>query len=285
MTSWNEMKILVILLGGSLFGLPASALGAPNSQLALTLGFDYASGNYGTSQTSESYSTSLIIGYTPSERLDFSLGIPYLYQSSGSTVSLGGMRFPMQNSSGATGGSSGSGMGGMGGGSTTSSATNSQTGPGDVNLTAGYTLLTESASSPMLRPLAYIKAPTADKDKGLGTGAFDFGAGLSVGKLFGDLSVYGETLYVVPGSTAAYKPDNYMTYQASISDQLTQKLNTGLAISGASAAFAGNSAALEVQIKSSYRVTELQSVGAYLGQGLSNSSPDYMVGFYGALRF
>jgi len=286
MKSGENMKISGLLLG-LLFFLATSALCAPNPALTVSLGFDFASGNYGTSQTSDSYSIPLIIGYNPSERLDFSLEIPYLYQSGGSTVSLGGMRFPMQTS-GSSGGTSGSGMGGiggMGGGSTTTSGTNSQTGLGDITLTAGYMLRPESATAPMLRPIVYIKAPTADENKGLGTGAFDFGGGLSVGKVFGHWSAYAETLYVAPGSTSAYKPDNYWTYQGTVSYQLTRRLNTGLAVSGATAAFAGNSAALEVRLRSGYRLSERGSVGVYLGQGLSDSSPDYTAGFYGAISF
>ncbi|WP_020677974.1 transporter [Geopsychrobacter electrodiphilus] len=285
MTSLNNMKTWVLLLGmGLFFCLSTSALGAPNPQLSVSLGFDFASGNYGTSQTTDSYSIPLIIGYYPTERLDFSLEIPYLYQSAGSTVSLGGIRFPMQTSGSTTGGTAG---GGMGSGSTTTSTsqTKSQSGLGDITLTTGYTLLPESATTPMLRPLIYLKAPTADKDKGLGTGAFDFGAGLSAGKVFGDWSLYAETLYVTPGSTTTYNPNNYWTYQGSVRYQLTQKLDAGLALSGATTAFAGNPDALEVQLQSRYRVSEQGSVGAYLGQGLSNSSPDYTAGFYGAVSF
>ncbi len=287
MKSGENMKICGLLSGLLLF-LSTSALCAPNPPLSVSLGFDFASGNYGTSQTIDSYSIPLIIGYNPGVRLDFSLEIPYLYQSGGSTVSLGGMRFPMQTSGSSPGGTSGGGMGGMGDmgeGSTTTSGTNSQTGLGDITLTAGYTLFPESATAPMLRPIVYLKAPTADKDKGLGTGAFDFGGGLSVGKVFGDWSAYAETLYVAPGSTSAYKPDNYWTYQGAVSYQLTRKLYAGLAISGATAAFAGNSAALEVQLRSGYRLSERGSVGAYLGQGLSDSSPDYTAGFYGSISF
>ncbi|WP_083928839.1 transporter [Geopsychrobacter electrodiphilus] len=289
MKTWKYLTLrsgLLLIIPSLLFCLSTSALGASNPQFSVSLGFDFASGNYGTSQTTDSYSIPLIIGYYPSERLDFSLEIPYLYQDAGSTVSLGGTRFPMQTSGSMTGGTSGSGMGGMGSGTTTStSQTKSQTGLGDVTLTTGYTLFPESDTTPMLRPLVYLKFPTADKNKGLGTGAFDFGAGLSVGKVFGDWSLYAEALYVTPGSTTAYNPDNYWTYQGSVRYQLTRKLDAGLALSGATAAFAGNPDELEVQLQTRYRVSQQGSIGAYLGQGLSDSSPDYTAGFYGAISF
>jgi Putative MetA-pathway of phenol degradation len=277
MKHWNSITksgMSLMTLFCLIFCLSTSALGAAET-FTLSLGFDFASGDYGTAQTTDSYRVPLTIGYVPTDRLDFTLEIPYLYQSNSSTVSLGGMRFPMRNS--------GSGPGGMGG--TTSSMTASQNGLGDVNLTAGVVLLDESETTPMIRPLAYVKAPTADKDKGLGTGAFDFGGGLSVGKDFGDWALYTEALYVVPGSSSVYKPDNYWTYQGSVSHPLTPKLDAGVEISGATAAFSGNSGALEVQLKTSYQISPRGSLGGSLSMGLSNSSPDYTAGVYGAINF
>lgn len=275
----KQLRIWTSLLLILLF-CPVTMVLAADMPFSVSLGFDFASGDYGTSQTTDSYRVPLTIGYYPSDRLDFSLEFSYLYQSDSSTVTLGGMRFPGQNS----GGSSGGGMGGMGGGSA-ARVTNSQSGVGDINLTAGYILVEESNSSPMLRPLFYLKVPTADEEKGLGTGAFDFGGGLSLGKGFGDWFLYAETLYIVPGETSAYQPDNYWTYQGAARYPLTQSLDVGFAVSGATAAFAGNPDALEAQLTSSYRVSQRGSIGAYLGTGLSDSSPDYTGGVYGSISF
>ncbi len=278
-----KMRTNVQLGGGLLLGLvllfcqATTVLGADDAPFSVSLGFDFASGDYGTSQTTDSYSIPLYISYYPSDRLDFHLEIPYLYQSNSSTVSLGGMRFPMQGS----GSTSGSGMGG----GRTASVTDSQSGLGDISLTAGYVLSGGSGTAPMIRPLVYLKLPTADKDKGLGTGAFDFGAGLSVGTGFGNWSVYAEALYILPGSTSAYNPDNYWTYLGSVYYQLTRKFEYGFALSGATAAFVDNPDALEVQLKSSYQLSSQWNLGAYLGKGLSDSSADYTTGFYWTVSF
>lgn len=283
---WNYTALKrcgALLLGvvGMLFMLTTPALAATDGQLSLSLGFEFASGDYGTDQTTDSYRIPLTVDYLPNDKLDFELVIPYLHQSNGNTVSLGGMRFPMHN---ATSGG-GSGMGGMGGGSSTTTASGSQSGLGDITLTAGYALLAETADSPLLRPLLYAKFPTADENKGLGTGAFDFGGGLSLAKNFGPWSTYAEALYIVPGSSSDFDPDNYWSYQASAGYALSQKLSCGLALSGATAAFADANNALEVQLKVDYLTSPKGSVGGYLAKGLSNGSPDYGAGVYAAINF
>jgi hypothetical protein len=253
-------------------------MAAENPPFSVSLGFDFASGDYGTTQTTDSYSLALNVSYFPDDRFDFYLEIPYLYQSNSSTVSLGGMRVPMQTSSGTS-------TSGMGGGGGTSSTTTSQSGPGDISLTTGYILITEMTARPMIRPLVYLKIPTADKDKGLGTGAFDAGAGLSIAKGFNAWTLYAETLYILPGSSADYKPDNYWTYLGSIHYQLSRRTGYGVAVSGSTAAFSGNDDALEVRLKTDYQLSETQSIGAYVGKGLSDSSADFAAGFYGAINF
>jgi len=295
MKLWQNLtagNILFPALVGFLILLPSHSLGETASSFSISLGFEFASGDYGTTQTSDSYSIPLTIGYYPGERFDFTLEIPYLYQSDSSTVSLGNNRVPTQTSSSPTGGQ---GMGGPGGGinavpaavtgEATTVTSSSQSGLGDISLTAGFLLITESTSVPMIRPLAYIKIPTADKEKGLGTGAFDFGGGLSVAKNFGNLATYVEALYNYPGTTSTYGPDNYLTYQGSLRYQLTQNLNLGGAVSGGTPAFAEASDYLEIQVTSSYRVSQRGSLGVYLGKGLTDSSPDYTTGFYGAISF
>lgn len=281
----KQLEIWSGLLLILLFCPARMVLAAPVTPLTLSLGFDFASGDYGTTQTTDSYRVPLTIGYYPSARLDFSLEFSYLYQNGDSTVFLGGRPFPMHGSGGMSGGTGGmSGTGGMGG-TTASSVTSSQSGVGDISLTAGYALFEESDSSPMLRPLVYVKVPTADDDKGLGTGAFDYGVGLSIAKGFGDWFLYAESLYIIPGSTSTYQPDNYLTYLGSARYLLTQKLDVGCELSGATAAFAENPDALEAQLTTNYQVSQRESVGAYLGTGLSDSSPDITGGLYGSLSF
>src|SRR2546425_10427123 len=67
-------------------------------------------------------------------------------------------------------------------------------GVGDVLLKVSYTILEEKALIPEIAPYVKIKFPTADENRGLGTGEYDETVGVDVSKrlidgLFGYLSV------------------------------------------------------------------------------------------------
>lgn len=279
----KTVKTLLRCAVGLLLFQATLAFGAAASSSSISLGFDYASGDYGTDQTTDSYQIPVTFAYAPNDRLDFSLVIPYVYQNNSATVVLGGTRTPVHHAG--TGG--GAGMGGMGSGTSASTVNvnDSQSGLGDITLTTGFVLMPEAGPIPSLRPLVYIKFPTADEDKGLGTGATDLGGGLSLAKKFGDWSTYVEALYIAPGSTTYYNPDNYWTYLASASYRLSERLNCGIDLSGATAAFDAGTDALEVQAKVSYWTSKQGNVGGYVAKGLSDGSADYGAGIYGTLSF
>lgn len=272
------------------FGLLASPAWSAEQRFSLGLGFELATGDYGTDLTTDSYRIPLTVNLYPSDRIDLSLEIPYIYQNNSTTVSLGGIRFPGMDGSGGSGGSGmeGSGMiGRFGGGSGagTGDGTKSQSGLGDITLTTGCIVLKESAAIPLIRPIAYVKFPTADEEKGLGTGEFDYGGGLSLAKWFGDWSAYVEGVYVLPGSSSDFKPDDYWTYLGSVGYRFTDHFSSGLALSGATAAFDGAPDALEAKVRFSHWTSERASLGGYVAMGLSAGSPDYGLGVYGAISW
>ena len=311
MRTRNNLKRLGILLLGA-FGLlllqPSPVLAANQDHFSLSLGFEFSSGDYGTDQTTDSYRIPLTLDYAPNQKLDFELVIPYIHQSNGATIPLGGMRFSMQNStvgsgsgsggmdggSGSGGMGSGSGSGGMGSGSgsagtsvvsSAAASSGSQSGLGDLTLTVGYTLIDETRSSPLFRPLMYLKFPTADETRGLGTGAFDFGGGLSLAKTLGNWATYAEILYIAPGSSDTFDPDHYWSWQTSASYRFTERLSTGIGLSGATSAFAGGDAALQAKLTVDYMVSQRGSLGGYLAKGLTDGSADFGVGIFAAIGF
>jgi hypothetical protein len=276
--------LAVLVLG--LLALPAWSA---EQRFSLGLGFEFATGDYGTDLTTDSYRVPLTLSYYPSDRIDLALEIPYIYQSAGTTVSLGGMRFPGASGTGSgMDGRGGSGMmGDFGAASSddTEDRTESRSGLGDITLTAGYILMEESAAIPLVRPIGYVKFPTADEDEGLGTGEFDFGGGLSLAKWFGRWSTYIEGMYIAPGSSADFEPDNYWTYQGSLGYRFTDHLSSGVALSGATAAFDGAPDALEAKARINYWISERASLGGYVAKGLSDGSPEFGMGIYGAISW
>jgi len=151
-------------------------------------GFEFSSGKYGTNTRTESIYAPLTVMVTPTDRLGLSLEIPFVYQSNSNVVSSiarGGMQGSKTTMLPAGGMS---GMSSSGSGTSSSSATTNQSesGLGDITLKAGYILLPENDSMPQIRPTAFVKFPTADKNKSLGTGEFDEGLAVEISKWFGN---------------------------------------------------------------------------------------------------
>lgn len=269
---------LVLVVVCSLFSVPAQGA---DRKLSLGLGFEFATGDYGTDDTTDSYKIPLMVNYYPTDRLSFELEIPYIYQSNSTTVTLGGMRFPAHEEEG--GGQHGTGHGSTG--TTSVDLSDSQSGLGDITLTTSYIVLEEQEKFPLVRPLLYAKFPTADEDDGLGTGEFDYGGGLGLAKWFGKWSTYLEGMYILPGSSGDFDPDNYWTYLVSASYRLTDNLRPGVSLSGGTAAFDGVSDPLLAKLRLSYWASERASLGGYLATGLSDGSPDFGTGIFGFVSF
>ena len=82
-----------------LLGFPLASAAAENKQLSVGIGLDYATGDYGTGQTTDSLAIPFVVDFYPTKRLDFELVIPYLYQSNSTTIFANGMRFSMAGTS------------------------------------------------------------------------------------------------------------------------------------------------------------------------------------------
>lgn len=258
--------------------LPAPA----ESQWNLGLGIDFATGDYGTDTTTDSLRVPLSIGYAPTRRLDLELVIPYLYQSSSTTTLSGGVRFPTDR---------------QGGrrrttdteppeeGITTTEESESRDGLGDLTLTAGYVLLPEGDRLPALRPLLYLKFPTADEDEGLGTGEFDIGAGVGAVKWFGRWYTFAEGRYIWQGSNAELGLEDYATLEGETGYRLSANFFPAVALWWSSPPANGSPDLADLRLKGIYSGETGVSIEGYLGTGLSEASADLLAGLSLFYRF
>jgi hypothetical protein len=122
--------------------------GAENGRGYLDVSGGYKTGDFGTPTKSELYYVSPTLGYV-APQYDVSVAVPYLYLAN------------------KTGGASAA-----------------ESGIGDVILRGGRLLVPEGDSGFSLDGALAVKLPTADKNKGLGTGETDYGAFLSVHQRF-----------------------------------------------------------------------------------------------------
>lgn len=252
-----------------------------NRLVSVGLGFDISSGDFGTNTTTDFISVPLIVDLYPTERLDLELVIPWIYQSNSSTVygttmpyRGGGYGMGPAMSAMAMSRFMGGPGGGSGSGSTISNPSASASGLGDITLTAGYIVVPEGDVIPRIRPILYLKFPTADREKGLGTGEFDAGVGLSLEKWFGDWRLAGEATYVFQGSSDLYQTQDYVNYEAGLGYQLTRPFFCALLARGATAPADGSPALFEGRLKGIYDIGDRYSLEAYVSHGFTNGSPD-----------
>jgi hypothetical protein len=242
------------------------------NNLSVTLGVDYANGDYGTDITTDAVATRLKVTWLPTDLLDLSVEIPYLYQSNSVTTPYGMGRFRTSMMQG-----SGAARGPMRSGSNFD-VTRSQSGIGDLILRGGYIVVPEKDVIPQIRPEAYIKFPTADENKGLGTGEFDGGIGVTLVKWFGNWNGAFEGVYNFIGKSADFNLNDYFSYEADLGYQLTDRFMPAVAIRGATSPSSDSPAYFEMRIKALYNITGRLGADGYLGKGFTDGSPDFTAG-------
>jgi hypothetical protein len=271
---------LKVFLLGSLVLLPTLVC-AEDTKYSVGLGFEFASGKYGTGTRTDSIYTPLTISAFPTERLDFSLEIPFIYQSSSAIVAgqTRGVTGQMMGKSSAMI----TVMGGSSMGSTMTSAAsgeagNTQDGLGDIKLKTGYVLYSEETYVPAIRPNIFVKFPTADKNRFLGTGAFDEGFAVELTKWFGKWFADGEIGYTIQGKSTIMSVKDYVNYYAGGGYQLSDNLRAMASVKGSSPTVQGASGTLEARLKIRCQLTGHTGIDGYLAKGIATASPDYGTG-------
>ncbi len=259
---------------------------ADGAKYDVGLGFQFATGQYGTGITTDAVFMPFMVEVFPTERLDFSLEIPLIYQSSSAVVAgqFAGMR-------------QGAGMGTTspvmlstsrvaaamtGPGPRTNASpfnlNDSQFGIGDLKVGMGYVLYTEEDYVPAIRPNFFIKIPTADKDKFLGTGAFDEGVGVEFSKWLGKWLADGDIGYVFQGNSTVVAVKDYMYYDIGVGYQVSEHLRPIFLVKGSTPTVDGASPLLEARLRVKYQLSRHTGLDGYVSKGITTASPDYGMG-------
>lgn len=269
-------NIFILLAVMTSILLPAG-VHADEPSYSVGLGFEFASGEYGTGIRTNAIYMPLTLAARPTERLDFSLEIPFVYQSSSAVVAgqfmgMSGQGIGTQSAMAAMGGP------GMRTSAPAGTVNKSQDGLGDMKLKAGYVLYTEEKYVPAIRPNFYVKFPTADKDKFLGTGAFDGGFAVELTKWFGKWFADGEMGYAFQGKSSVLAVKDYLYYYAGGGYQLSERLRPMLFLKGSTPTVEGASSLLEARLRVKYQMTKHTGIDGYLAKGITTASPDYGTG-------
>ena len=232
---------------------------------AVGVGFEISHGDYGAAADATVVTLPLSVFLYPVEKLDVDIEVPFLYLSSKS-----GSGMVVTGSGGVGRGRGGGGMRPAGSGA----ATMNESGIGDINMTAGWTLLQEGDSSPKVRPTFYLKVPSGDLNRGLGTGTVEAGPGISVSKWLGSIHLYGEGAYILQNSKSDYAGRNYISYLGEAGIQAADRWFVSLLAKGSSARSDGADTQAEGRLKVSFMHSRRLLWEIYGSAGFTDASPD-----------
>jgi hypothetical protein len=237
----------------------------------LSTSFNYLKGDYGTGEDTEI----IYVPFTFGIRLDrFRLGltVPYLRQTSQNVVLTGGGVAAKKNQQSP---------------STTTTTSQTEHGLGDILLRVSYIVLKEEPLLPEIEPYLKIKFPTADEDRGLGTGEFDETLGVDLSKTFLDnrLAGYLSLAYTFIGSPPGADFDNTFGWSIGAAYAVTLPFSVFAFLDGATAIAPGQDNPLELRVGVEYRFTKAVKLTGSVMKGLSDGSADWGVSAGLALRF
>ncbi len=260
---------------------------SPGVALALGIGAEVTYGNYGNNAEATVVTMPLLVALNPLPELDMTLELPLAYLSSRSASGIvvtqsGGTGFRRGTPRNGSMNTSASGITTM---TTTDGGTSSAAGLGDISLTAGYAIVQDSEQTPRIRPMVYLKAPSGDKNNGLGTGTFEGGAGLSLSKWLGNVQLFGDASYILQNSTNDYQGRNYASYSAGAGVQATDRLFVSLYAKGSSARITGGTAPLEGRLKLNFLQSRRVVWELYGLAGFTDASPAVGGGFMAMYQF
>jgi hypothetical protein len=168
-----------------------------------------------------------------------------------------------------------------------SDTTVSACGMGDIVVRGRYYLLDEHAWLPTIALRAHVKAPTADAERGLGTGRPDEGVGLEVSRTFGrGFMAMLDGGYTAIGKPAGVEFNNNWWYDVGFGQSLgSDAVNLSVFFSEYRAIVPGLANARDMLVALNLKGASGWRIQISGEKGLSDGSPDHGVTIGAARRF
>jgi Putative MetA-pathway of phenol degradation len=249
------LGLAVLLLGVT----PALAEDRP--WLSLSTSANYSVGDYGTGKDTTIVYAPFTLGVSPIDRLWLSATVPFIHQTTQNVVLTGGGVVSRKNQKGKL---------------AQPSSSTTEDGLGDVLFKASFVVLQEAPLVPEVAPYAKIKFPTADQDRGLGTGEFDETFGVDVSKnIIGDLFGYLGLAYTFIGDPPGSDLRDSFGWSVGAAYAVIRPLSVFAFLDGATAVSPGQEDPLEVRVGAELRLTKVLKLTGAVTRGLSNGSADW----------
>lgn len=266
MPQCGRVVVVVLML---LSAVPALAQDQPRWSSASS--FNYSRGDYGTGKDTSIVYIPFTLGVTPIDRLWLRLTVPYIHQTTQNVVITGG---------GVAARNEGRGRLARPAGAT------SEGGLGDLVLKGSYVLVTEADLTPEIAPYAKVKLPTADEDRGLGTGEFDETVGVDLSKSLVDRLVgYLGVSYTFIGDPPGTDLRDAFGWSAGAAYLVAAPVSVFAFLEGSTAISRGQPDPVELRGGAEYRLTTAVKVMASATRGLTNGAADWGFSAGLALRF
>ncbi|MBP9854489.1 MAG: transporter [Candidatus Omnitrophica bacterium] len=220
-----------------------------------TSSITYETGDYGTSTRA----TTVYIPFTWTRYFEIgnvSGTLPFIYQKSGPGVTAFSGR-PLRSSNRRGG-------------------TRDDQGLGDVLLKGSYYILKEDTQSLNADVIGQIKFPTADDERGLGSGEFDETVGLETSKNLDELwLVFGDLYYTFIGEPTGLRLNNELAFNLGVGYKLSEPTLISLAFEQRTALVDDQDYPRDLIVGLNHKIDEELSFNCSADVGLSDGSPDF----------
>ena len=247
----------------ALFALPGAALAA-DGVTTYGVGAEHSSGKYGGTQTTDILYVPFF-GKHETGPWAFRLTVPFIrITGPGNVVGAGADRVTLP------------------GGSATR---RTKSGLGDIGGSAFYNVVKERNASFGLDLGAKVKLGTADKDKGLGTGATAYAVQADLFKPFGALTTFGSLGYRHYGNFPGLDERNVFYESIGGSYRVSSETSAGLAYDYRPRITVGGSPISEATAFVPQRLSRDLKMQLYAVKGFSDGSPDFGLGVVFSYRY
>lgn len=160
-----------------------------------------------------------------------------------------------------------------------------ESGAGDTWVSQTYTGFTLPGEALYLDVTGKVKLPTADEDRGLGTGEVDYTLQADLFAVHGRFTPMARIAYKIRGDPAGSELDNVWYLSVGTDYRIDESLNGGATLDYQQASTASADDAWEVFTYLGLQLNTRWSTMVYGYGGLSDGSPDYGAGMQISYRF
>jgi hypothetical protein len=255
------------LLLGFMSTFTSEMVFAQQSPWQLSSGFDYSKGDYGGDSIETSISAIPLILTFTGDLLKFDASFSQLEIEGAGTVIPGDglVRGQAQR--------------------VDDPVVTTESGVGDIWLSASRIIEFIPPELFNLDLAAKVKIPTADENKGLGTGATDYTLQAEIYKLMGGAMPFLTVAYKVRGEFEDFNIDDVLAVSIGSDFTLSEDTHVGLALDYQEASYADGDDFRELFAYLNQQLNRQWSLMLYGYKGLSDGSPDFGLGFQFSYKF